>query len=303
MCYLRRRTCWLAIMMAAVTSCTTSELPQSPFEEPHRDRPRLVFVRSIERDQALEAEIWGLYPDGDLKRLTDSHMYLSEPTWSPDGGSIIASCGPGDTLDADLCRFNLVSGRMQKLTERMGAEGPASFSPDGKWLLLSWLKRSGSDLYKIRLENMEWERLTSTPTDEHSPEWSPDGRWIIFLRDGRVVRARADGSHTRPLTPRRDRCDSPSWSPDSRWIAYTKVVSGVSQLFKLDVTSMAGDEIQLTNSNLSIKAPAWSPAGNLIAFSIGGNSDIATISSSGGPVHRLTEGEGEDHSPSWTPEN
>jgi len=98
------------------------------------------------------------------------------------------------------------------------------------------------------------------------PAWSADGKRIAFIRDGRVVVARADGSKARALTTRTPGrqwpASSPSWSPDGRHIAF----AAASDISTIEVATK--HVTRLTRGTQPWRGnytPAYSPDGKRIA--------------------------------------
>jgi hypothetical protein len=101
--------------------------------------------------------------------------------------------------------------------------------------------------------------------------WSPDGDTIAFIaRDGRKyslylvdpVRGGIIGKYKISY----DRPSAPRFFPDSRTVMFTAFTQGTHDIFKLDLQS--GEIVNLTRDDYFEKAPAISPDGLSIAYSI-----------------------------------
>jgi len=101
--------------------------------------------------------------------------------------------------------------------------------------------------------------------------WSPDGNGLAFFaRDGRryslfVVEA-FSGKTLRREALEVDQPASPCFTPDGRQILFTAFRQGVHDIFRLDLSTGAVDN--LTRDELYEKAPALSPDGRTVAYSI-----------------------------------
>src|SRR4030095_5370850 len=79
----------------------------------------------------------------------------------------------------------------------LNVQGPADWSPDGRWIVTGGSDLKGPGLFKLPVGGGEPIRLTSTFAT--APAWSPDGTVIVYA--GAVIAgktpfmaARSDGS-------------------------------------------------------------------------------------------------------------
>jgi dipeptidyl aminopeptidase/acylaminoacyl peptidase len=139
-----------------------------------------------------------------------------------------------------------------------------------------------------------------------APAWSPsgdrlafirgDGLWVRDLRRGEDMRL-ADVAIFSPFT--QAHVTTPSWSPDDREIAY------VGPGLKISVARADGSGARKLTSGLDRQAsPAWSPAGDRIAFASdrGDDWDIWSIRPDGTETQRLTDRPVDETLPVWSPD-
>jgi Tol biopolymer transport system component len=133
--------------------------------------------------------------------------------------------------------------------------------------------------------------ITGEPT---TPSWSPDGLKIAFdrgfvYRD--IYKMNADGTGVTQLTSGSVNAD-PTWSPDGTKIVFSRATSpgGVQ-----DVYTMNADGTAVTKLTDGGSQPVWSPSGDQIAFTSGGQ--IHLIAPDGTGRQALTPGSFPDWSP------
>ncbi len=122
-------------------------------------------------------------------------------------------------------------------------------------------------------------KLVNTSVDPHfssiqfiasAGTWRPDGRQFAFAAISKAVPELVfvdvdKGERVREI-PFKDLGEilNPTWSPDGRAIAFSAMTGGRSDLFVYDL--QAGTTRRLTSDAFADMQPAWSPAGDRIAF-------------------------------------
>jgi len=114
--------------------------------------------------------------------------------------------------------------------------------------------------------------------------------------------ANFDGSGAVPIT--KENCPhlSPTWSPDGRFITYTSFEDGNPDLFIYD--TVTGRKRKLSGIRGLNSGSNWVKTGRLVAFSgsVAGDTDIYTISPTGGTRAMLIKGPGLDAEPAFSPD-
>jgi Tol biopolymer transport system component len=176
------------------------------------------------------------------------------------------------------------------------------------------VSRSESEVVYTTLDD-----TTSTPmTDAASQNlvagdasWSADGKQVAFVvghvdswrftGDGRLFVMNADGSGLRRLPARA--ATSPTWSPDGSRIAFVS-----NQGTALCVINSDGSDFGVISKvHGYYQVPAWSPAGDLIAFQsrVSARQErtaIFMIRADGTHERRVTSVKVNAGSPSWSPD-
>jgi len=159
-----------------------------------------------------------------LPGADDPRFVQSNPTWSPDGRSIIFA----RTEAYDLKH---TSGKGKVLLTR---EECKEFLEDGKPFRFS--------LYRIPFNGGAGGEAEPVPGASHNglsnyfPKFSPDGRWIVFCRARSYMLLQPDADlYIIPAeggVARRLRCNTPrmnswhSWSPSGRWLVFASKAGG-----------------------------------------------------------------------------
>lgn len=204
-----------------------------------------------------------------------------------------------------------------QLTNAPGAEGMASWSPDGTRLVFMSAAdlESNGDICVINADGTDWRHLTDTRNVfETTPSWSPDGTQIVYgiwSGDRHEIHVMdSDGGGSRRVA---SNGNWPSWSPDGQHIVFSASTGRSAQ--DLWTINRDGSGLSLLADGVSeLTEPAWSPDGEAIAFvsssndpdaadSVEWNEDIYVMDAAGGPSERITSLPGNDHwPPAWSPD-
>jgi len=115
--------------------------------------------------------------------LDDLDAFNSSGTWSPDSKKyafIIYSKGMNKIIINDLEKNKITT---ELFVKDVPSIAGLHWSPNGKTILFSGLKRGQSDLYTIDVKTEEVTQITNDFFAQMQPMWSPDGSKIIFVSD------------------------------------------------------------------------------------------------------------------------
>jgi tricorn protease len=82
--------------------------------------------------------------------------------------------------EGDLWLGSLSALTAARVTSDEGVEGPAFFSPDGKWIAFTAQYDGGTDAYVMDSQGGPPRRLTWDPTAATVLGWTPDGKEVLF---------------------------------------------------------------------------------------------------------------------------
>jgi len=243
-------------------------------------RPELDYTPSLSPDQRtmifstqtnnfwLIAEIDPNSNDNGLFRyITTGNVNYENPSFSPDGSSILVSADLDG--DMDLYLLDPESGEViQQLTDFPGKEITPAWMPDGRSILFTGYQDGEEEVYLFRLDNEQSIPLTNNDVFDGFPKASPDGSQITFYskRDGdyEIYLANIDGSNPRRLTNSPGRDGGPVFSPDGSWIVFESARSGNYEIYAIRPN---GEDLQnLTNNPGGDWNPSFSPDGQWLFF-------------------------------------
>jgi len=213
-------------------------------------------------------EIWAMDYDGaGQHQLTSLRSISLTPRWSPDASRIAFTCYPtsGAFVSAQICMYSVLTNR-----------------------LITWPRYRGTN---------------------SSPAWSPDGTKIMFmssmLGNPELFIADADGGHSRRITHSVGASTSATWNPKTgQQVAFVSDRGGLPQLYTMDVAGGDEQKIPLPDMGYVID-PAWSPNGQLLAFSWrrpNGNYDLYVMDVATHDLVELTRDAGRNERPGWAPD-
>ncbi len=184
------------------------------------------------------------------------------PAFSPSGGQIAYTSFMRN--NPDLYIGNAGGGRPKQISKHRGMNTGASWSPDGSKIALTLSKDGSPDIYIINASNGSiLSRLTNDKAIDTSPAWSPDGGSIAFVSDR----------------------------------------NGGPQIFV--ASASGGGAKQVSFNGTYNTTPTWSPAKGkrVIAYTTrdGGRYDIVTLDLDTKAMVRITQGEGNNEEPSFSP--
>ena len=269
-------------------------------------RTKIVFSAETNRNQR---EIYVCDFDGrNIRRMTANATLSIEPSWAPDGKSIIYN--QYRLSSTPLVQYDLVKNRSRALSQHRGINS-GRISPDGKKLALILTDRNQLDLYVRDLNGGNLRRLTNDRATEASPTWSPDSQSICYVSDlsGRpklyIIRA-AGGAPKRVPGVLGSESVSPDWSQDNK-IAYSAKLGGYV-LKVVDLSQTMGYPPPKNRDNSIIadssapavpgESPSWAPDNRHVVVSSRG--EIYVVDTRTNQSRRLIGGKSKCSGARWS---
>ncbi|MEO1482956.1 MAG: translocation protein TolB [Myxococcota bacterium] len=202
------------------------------------------------------------YDGRNSRRLTDPKVISLLPAWGPGGSTVLFTSYLKN--NPDLFRLNVRSKDLEWLSNKRGLNTGASVSTVGKRIALTLSVDGNTEIYMMDWSGDNLKRLTNSWGQDVSPTWSPDGKQIAF------VSSRAGNPHI-----------------------YVMNSDGTNQR-------------RLTFQGNYNQEPKWSPKpGGPIVFTARDERlkyDIFLVDPGSGELTRLTQDEGNNESPSFSPD-
>jgi hypothetical protein len=235
-------------------------------------------------------EIYVARPDGGgVTRVTNNSTPDEEPSWSPDGNTIVFCTGRDGgrtiyTMKAD-------GSASTRLTLNTDWNCMPVWSPDGTAIAFSSYRDGNYEIYRMAPDGSGQTRLTNVADNDLHPSWAPDGTTIAFSSnrnvDSDIYKMNVDGTGQTQVTSTADNEIDPAWSPDGTRIAYVRL-NGSGSGDICTITPEGASLTVLTSDGSDDQAPTWSPDGSQIMFCRDHN--LWVMESDGDNPHALTTG-------------
>jgi dipeptidyl aminopeptidase/acylaminoacyl peptidase len=172
----------------------------------------------------------------------------------------------------------------------------ADLSPDGRRVVYAVTRADvGAERDRVALHLLDVDtgarrQLTAGTGSDGSPAWSPDGSQIAFLSDRagapQVFLISADGGEARQLTKlEKGVAGAPAWSPDGTKLAFAALGPGErrdpTRPYRVTRAAYRFDQVGYLEDGLA---------------------DIHVVDAAGGEPRRLTDDDGVNSDPRWTPD-
>jgi TolB protein len=213
-------------------------------------------------------EIWGMDYDGaNQHTLTSLKSIALTPRWSPDASRIAFTCFKpmNRVTSAQICMYSVDTGKIISFPQIRGTNTTPSWSPDGSQIVFSSSMAGNPELYVTDVNGGRPKRLTNSNGANMSASWNP--------KTGQTI-------------------------------AFVSDRGGVPQIYSMNADGTSVSKYDLPDMGYVID-PAWSPNGQILAFSWrrpSGNYDIYVMEAATGKTLEITRDSGRNERPSWAPD-
>ena len=138
---------------------------------------QLVFSQRLRRQNLREVALRGA-AGGSPRLLTDGSSIDRQPTYSPDGRTVLFSSNRSGNLD--LWSLDVASGVLRQITDDRAQDWDPAFSPDGKHILWSCDRGGHLEIWRANADGSGARQVTQDGEDAENPTETRDGGWIIY---------------------------------------------------------------------------------------------------------------------------
>ena len=213
-------------------------------------------------------EVWMMDYDGaNQHELTHLKSISLTPRWSPDATRIAFTCYVSyrGVTSAQICIYSTVSNRLIAFPRFRGTNSSPAWSPDGSQIAFMSSQNGDPEIYVIGSDGARLHRITFAAGVNTSPVWNP--------RTGKQM-------------------------------VFVSDRGGIPVLYLSDSDGSNVQKLDLPDMGYVVD-PAWSPNGQLLAFSWrrpSGNYDLYVMDIVSRQLVELTKDEARNERPSWAPD-
>jgi TolB protein len=143
-----------------------------------------------------------------------------DPTWSPDGGTILFASDMDGAIQ--LFRMSVNGKELHRVSNLPAIRGRSDWSPDGQFIVTYSGDPWKHEVYIMTADGLNARVLSPAGGNSQGASFSPDGKWVTFTsyydhhgdeQGCEIYIMRVDGTDLRRLTDN-DYCDyQPRWGP------------------------------------------------------------------------------------------
>jgi Tol biopolymer transport system component len=233
----------------------------------------LVFDEILWRGSLNEVSLDGSPPYAQGKRLTQGNSRDRQPSYAPDGESLVFSSNRSGNLDIWLLEIS--TGAIRQLTDDSAEDWDPAFSTDGKSIFWSSSRSGNLEIWTARADGSGARQFTHDGIDAENPTQTRDGEWVVYssgnLSRNGIWKIRTDGSEEVRLAA--GAYLLPEISPDGRYVSYLSNEVEM-QSVRLNVAELESGEIVFETdipfrsfqNVIQVGRSRWMPDGRALVF-------------------------------------
>lgn len=198
-----------------------------------------------------------------------TQQVVQEITFSPPSKHLFAYTASNAAED-----FDIYVDRIGAVAPAAGADGNATWSPDGRYIAFTSARTGQGDLYMLDVNTLEAPPLKlsgDAVASELYAAWSPDSQKLAFVGhtkqgDNLYLIDNVMFPAPKPLTSWEHTQTHPTWSPDGTMVAFYSNHLDIHR-FDLYVAPLNGTPIQVATDVVENQSgPAWTPDGRHLIY-------------------------------------
>ena len=240
-----------------------------------KDGTLVLDVRSPRdnlRDVAVNAVVNTAAPAPHERWLTRGNSSDRQPSYSPDGKTVIFSSNRSGNLD--LWTIATDGGTVRRITDDGAEDWDPAFTPDGKKVVWSSGRSGNLEIWIANADGSGARQISHDGVDAENPTATADGQWIVYAsfnpaKTG-IWKVRPDGTQATRIV--NARTSVPEVSPDGQYVSFLfdgRTPRAVVRIARISDGKDMGYAIPVPvvrRSSAILGRTRWTPDGKSIAF-------------------------------------
>jgi len=251
-----------------------------------------------------------------LKPLTSMSDGACQPSWAPDGQSLVFTSPCPDSEEtysgAGLWILDMANLQPQPLLTTPGGDYDPAWSPEGERIAFASERLGRPQVHVMTIEGGQVDNVSGIFAREVQPTWSPQGTALVFVsyrNGGAQVWLMSDGGGNEQRFARGDSPDThPVWSHDGQMVVFQRSLAGVPRLIGTRFEDLGVPDFRVCQQSPyaghPMVDPDFSPDDRWLVFESwpdGVNHNIGIMTTTCANVTVLDNDPALDFDPAWRP--
>lgn len=215
--------------------------------------------------------LWLMDSDGSNKRKLTSNIFCQNPSFGPDGMTIVFSSNALDANNVDIFKIDISApeAKPEVVVSSADREWSPAMSPCGTKLIYCVQGQSNdTEINEMDLNSKSIKLLAAHPARDVCPKYSPDGKLIAFISYREGFDKELYQSISEKIS---ESVKASDMQNVNRLIRELHAIEGDSEIFVME--SSGKNLRQLTSNARSDANLCWSPCGNYLCYTSAGLSE------------------------------